>query len=247
MKFRRSTIILRMTVAALLSLSAAISATAQDKKTTARQNEGARTSTSAASTNVSSEAAEPVRYIYEFKQPQFIIFHILIEHDAAGHGKITFERRDGLEPITDPIELSDAARTRILSLWNALNFLDSIENYQSDKKFPHLGTMHLGMERGELKRDAEFNWTNDASAKALVAEYKHLAEQAIFIFDITLARENQPLEAPKLLDNLDSLFARGELSDPQQLVPLLRDLTTDERIPLIARNHAARILKKITK
>jgi hypothetical protein len=49
------------------------------------------------------------------------------------------------------------------------------------------------------------------------------------------------------MDQLDTLVMRNELADPADLVPLLQDLTTDERIPLMARNHAARILKKIKK
>ena len=32
-----------------------------------------------------------------------------------------------------------------------------------------------------------------------------------------------------------------------QLIPLIRDLSTDERLPLMARNHAGRILKKLEK
>jgi len=40
---------------------------------------------------------------------------------------------------------------------------------------------------------------------------------------------------------------RNEVSDPAQLVPLLSDLANDERIPLIARNQAARLLKKLKK
>jgi len=49
------------------------------------------------------------------------------------------------------------------------------------------------------------------------------------------------------MTELDSMLTRNELSDPQQLVPLLTELKSDEHIPLIARNHADRILKKITK
>ena len=67
------------------------------------------------------------------------------------------------------------------------------------------------------------------------------------VFDIGIARENQPLNAPKLMEGLESLLKRNGLSDPQQLLPLLTDLTTDERIPLIARNHAQRLIKQINK
>ncbi len=67
------------------------------------------------------------------------------------------------------------------------------------------------------------------------------------MFDLKLAREMQPLNAPGLMDEMEWDLTRGELSDPYQLVPLLKDLLTDERIPLIARNHAGRLLKKIEK
>jgi len=43
------------------------------------------------------------------------------------------------------------------------------------------------------------------------------------------------------------MLKRNALSDPQQLVPLLKDITSDEHLPLIARNHAARLLKQIDK
>jgi hypothetical protein len=49
------------------------------------------------------------------------------------------------------------------------------------------------------------------------------------------------------MELLESLLKRDGLSDPHQLIPLLKDLSTDEHLPLIARNHALRLLKKIEK
>jgi hypothetical protein len=232
--------------AALLILGAAIFATlaAQtppDPKSNPRQeNAGARR-------EENKKPPDGTKYSYEFTQPQFYIRHILIEHDATGRGKITFERLGEETAIVEPIELSTGALGRIFSLWTTLAFLDSTANYQSAKQFAHLGTMRLVMEQGTRKRTAEFNWTNNKDAFALVNEYRHVADQAVFVFDMSIARENQPLNAPKLMEQLESLLNRNELSDPYQLVPLLRELTTDERLPLIARNHAGRLLKKIEK
>ncbi len=129
----------------------------------------------------------------------------------------------------------------------ALRFLESQENYQAEKQFPHLGTMRIGMAQGARKRTAEFNWSNNASASALVTEYRRVADQAIFVFDISVARENQPLNAPKLMEYLESAMKRNWLSDPQQLIPLLKEISTDDHLPLIARNHALRLLKKLEK
>lgn len=235
--------ILRVTIAALLMLGAAICAGAQNNP--AKHN--TREQSSKPPTPIKTAPADDANYFYEFTQPAFIINRIAIEHDAAGHGKIIFERKNGVEPITEPLELSEDARTRILNLWSALRFLDSETDYQSDKQFPHMGTMRLRMTKGTRQRDAEFNWTHDADAKALVNEYRRAANQAIFVFDISVARESQPLDSPKLLGLLDKYLSRNEISDPQQLIPLLRELNTDERLPLMTRNHAGRILKKLEK
>jgi hypothetical protein len=190
---------------------------------------------------------DPTKYSYEFKQPQFTTSHIVIEHDAIGRGKITFERLGEATPIVEPIELSTAALGRILGLWSDLHFLDSSESYQAARQFPHLGTMKVQMDDGKRKRVAEFNWTNNKLVSALVNEYRRVADQAALVFDLAVARENQPLNAPKLMDQFEILLTRSGLSDPYQLVPLLRDLTVDEHLPLIARNHATRLLKRIEK
>jgi len=231
-------------VAALLSLSAAICAVAQDRNRAVKQNTREQVTKAAAST---SEPAEDVSYSYEFKKAEFSIRRILVKHDADGKGSVTFERQGDIEAIVEPFELSEGPRDRIKALWDALRFLDSNTNYQSERQYPHLGTMWLRMTRGAHERAAEFNWTNDPNVKALTDEYRRVANQTIFVFDISVARENQPLNSPKLLDLLDRYITSRLLSDPKQLIALLRELSTDERIPLMSRNKADRILKKLEK
>jgi hypothetical protein len=190
---------------------------------------------------------DATKYSYEFSQKDFVVNHIVITHDALGRGNISFERRSETTPIVEPVELSAAALGRIFGLWTELKFLDSDENYQAAKNFAHLGTYKLGMDDGKRHRTAEFNWSDNKAAWALANEYRRVSDQAILIFNIKLAREMQPLNAPQLLNEMDTLLKRDGLSDPQQLVPLLNELRTDEHIPLIARNQADRILKKIEK
>jgi hypothetical protein len=250
--------------AALLFLSAAIFAFGPASAYGGSQGGGKKSSTpaespsntkrnsrpeqaAAASTNDAPPPAVEADYSYEFTQPQFVIRRIVVEHDGSGRGKITFEKLGEDTPIVEPIELSTAARSRITNLWQALRFLDSTANYQSDKQFPHLGTMRLGMKQGDRKRTAEFNWTHDDNAAALVNEYRRIADQAILVFDIAVARENQPLNAPKLMEQLELYLKRDGLSDPRQLLPLLNEISTDEHLPLIARNHAKRLIKQIEK
>lgn len=193
------------------------------------------------------EDANVLVYSYEFTQPAFTTSRVFIEHDANGKGTITFERKSAGEPITDPIEISSEVWARIKSLWEGLNFLDSTTNYQTDRSYAHLGTMRLRMKQGTRERTAEFNWTNDKKAFELVNEYRRVGEQAMFIFDVNLARDISPLETPKMMQNLDEMLKRNNISDPKQLLPLLNDISVDERLPLIARNHATRLVKQIEK
>lgn len=234
-------------VAALIALSSGIVCAGQQPN----HKQNARPETSApvpaASPAVPDANEKSTRFSYEFTQTQFYLRHILIEHDAIGRGKITFERLNEDTPIVEDLEISPTALVRLKELWQSLRFLDSDTNYQAEKQFPHMGTMKIGMVEGDRKRTAEFNWTNIKEATDLVNEYRRIADQASFVFDIFVARENQPLNAPKLMETLESMMKRNALSDPHQLVPLLKEISTDERLPLIARNHALRLLTKLKK
>lgn len=199
--------------------------------------------------NASSVAAKanPSVYFYEFAQPDFLVSKVFIEHDENGKGQIKFEKKNFGELITDPIQLSPVALERVKTFWSALNFLDSTENYQYEKDYSHLGNMTFTMKKDGRERAAKFNWTINPNAKNLSDEYRRISQQFIWIFDIGIARQNQPLEAPGLMDSLDSMIKRNEVSDAAQMIPLLNELSNDERIPLIARNHATRIIKEVEK
>ena len=229
--------------AAFIVLSAAIFTWGQDSSP--KQNIRPERTPPPATNNT--PVTNNAKYSYEFSQPKFYVKHLILEHDGTGHGTITFERMNEDVPVVEPIELSSTVLGRVTSLWTSLDFLNSQTNYQSSQDFSHLGTMRIGMQQGERKRVAEFNWTHNESASALVNEYKRIADQAMLVFDISIARENQPLNAPKLMEVMESLIKRNGLSDPKQLLPLLRDMSTDEHIPLMARNHALRIIKQIEK
>ena len=191
--------------------------------------------------------SDGIRYTYEFKQPEFLIKHIVIEHDSRGSGKIKFVQRTEEMAVEEPLQLSPEAISRISGLWRALNFLTSNESYQADRQYPHLGTMLLKMEKDTRQRTAEFNWTNHPEALALVNEYRRAGDQAILVFELSVARESIPLNTPKLMERAEALLKRNGLSDPRQMLPLLKELSTDDHLPLITRNHALRLIKKIEK
>jgi hypothetical protein len=226
------------------------------KKTTARPGQepdrtaGAADSSpkgNGAASTAPAAVADSARYVYQFSQPEFNVHTIRIEHDEAGRGQILFERRSDVEQITEPIQLSPAALERIMGHWTALDYLGSAESYQAPRDYSNLGRTRLSVRRSGRERTTEFNYSDTADAQALAAEYRRAAEQAILVFELNVALEAQPLEMPKLINKLDNLIKSNFLSDPKQLAPLLRQLVEDERVPLVGRNHAARIIRKLEK
>lgn len=186
-------------------------------------------------------------YFYEFSQPQFIVTKIHLSHDEQGKGQITFEKRDFGDSITDPVQISEFSMNKLKGWFDALNFLDSTEDYQSERHYAHMGVMKIKLKRDTKEREVTFDWTQNPNAKALADEYRKIADLYIWIFDMNVAKENQPLEAPKLIEAFDAMYQRGYISDPYQMLPMLKDLSNDERIPLIGRNRAKKIIEKIEK
>lgn len=192
------------------------------------------------------KAGKPV-YFYEFSRPEFNVSKVLIEHDENGKGKITFLKKYVEEDITDPIEISPKSLEKIKEIWQTLNYLEAGENYQYETDYSHLGNMTFSVKKDGRTRTTKFNWTTNPDAKALAEEYRKIGNQFVWLFDINLARENQPLEAPRIMNALNTYLKRGEISDPTQLIPFLKSLSDDERIPLIARNKATKIVGEIEK
>ena len=197
------------------------------------------------STNQVTPSKDAPNYFYEFSQPAFVVSKVLIEHDENGKGKISFMKSISDEVITDPIQLSPAALEKINSALTALDFMNSTDSYQYEKDYSHLGNIKIKVVKDGRTRETKFNWTLNKEAKVLADEYRKIGNQYIWMFDINLARTNQPLESPKLMDLMDSYIRRNEVSDAVQLIPFLKELGDDERIPLIARNHATRLVKQI--
>ena len=213
-----------------------IGANAQEKK-------NSRKSESPSDGKPSVSLPRPLNYSYEFSKPEFTVSKVTIKHGPDGHGTISFVRSDS--EVTEPIVVSIAALDRINSALGALDFARSSENYQYEKDYSHLGTAVFGFWDGSNGRTVSINYTENPRMRAILDEYRKIGQQAVWVFDIKLARDNQPLEAPGLVDSLDSYLKRGEISDPSQLMPFLKELTLDERLPLIARNKVGRLIKRI--
>ena len=187
-------------------------------------------------------------YVYTFDRPGFQYSNIRIEHDEDGRGRIWFKPDKEDQAFDDPLELSPGTLTVLKNAFTELNFVDSTEDYQfPGHDFSNMGNLTITLKRGGKTRTVKYNWTENKAAKVLMDTYRGITDEATWKFEMTSARQNQPLLTPGLADSIDDMAKRGEIPDPPHLIPYLRELALDERLPLIARNHITRVADRIEK
>jgi hypothetical protein len=137
--------------------------------------------------------------------------------------------------------------TRIRQLYTDTRFLETEENYQDKTDHSNLGWITIGARAGARQRQARFNYTPNPEMKELTDIYRALATQQILLFDLETAQQYQPLDVPRLLEILENDLKAAWIAEPVAVVPALRDIASNDTAPLIARNHAKRIITSIEK
>lgn len=187
-----------------------------------------------------------VSYRYLFENERFTTPIQEVEFDGTGRGKFRFKKKDSDEIVND-LAVSQTLMARIQSLFDQLNFLSSQEQYQHKKDFSNLGTVTISQSRNGKERTVKFNYTDNPAMSQLRDLFQNLVTQETRIFEIEVIRETDPISTPAQLRMLDDELRSKRIADPNRFVPLLNEIKLDEGVPLIARNHADRLLKSISK
>ena len=190
--------------------------------------------------------SEDATYRYYFINEKFVVSHQEVLIDGEGRGRYRFKKRD-MEEMTLDFQVSPRVLGEIRGLIDQLAFLSTEESFQHKKDFSHLGTMSIRIRRGTREREATFNYTDNTLMNQLVQIFRGLTVQENRIFEIELVRSTDPISMPAQLRFLEAELKSRSIADPPRFSPMLTDLKRDESVPLIARNHAERLLQMIEK
>ena len=185
-------------------------------------------------------------YRFQFDNERFVTPHQEIEFDEHGRGNYNFKKK-GEDEISLKLEISTGLVAQLRGLFAELNFLDSTENYQFKKDFSHLGNLTITQARDGRQRTVKFNYTTNQPMSRVVEIFRNIATQEERVFELESVRQSDPISTPAQLRLLETELKAHRLADPPRLIPLLEELRTDESVPLIARNHADRLIKSIQK
>jgi hypothetical protein len=191
-------------------------------------------------------AAPGVHYRYLFENPRFTTPVQELDFDGSGQGKFRFKRQDSDETVNN-LKVSAEVLTQIQVLFDDLNFLSSNEDYQYKKDFSHLGNMTITYSRDGKERTVKFNYTDNQSMSRLSDIFRNIVTQETRICELEAVIANDPISAPNQLRMLESELKSKRVADPHRFDPILKNIKLDEGVPLIARNHAERLLQMISK
>lgn len=184
---------------------------------------------------------------YRFENARFHIPLIEIDLASDGTGELRFKRGEYDEIIDLKLRLLPATFARIRKLYSETGFLTSKEGYQAKKDFSNLGWITLSAREGDLKREARFNHSDNQQIRELYEIYRAIATQQMHLFDLDVAGQYQPLDLPTQLRVLERDLELQRVAEPEQILDALRDINSNDALPLIARNHAKRIADSIEK
>jgi len=188
-----------------------------------------------------------MKFGYKFENQRFYIPLIEIDLNAKGEGELRFKRGESDEIIDLKLKLLPETVTRIRELYDKARFLETDENYQDKRDHSNLGWVTLTLSAGERQRSARFNYTPNLDIKQVAEIFRALANQHTDLFDIETALQYQPLDVPGKIEVLESDLKLERIAEPLQLIATLQEIAKNDTAPLIARNHAKRIIEAIEK
>jgi hypothetical protein len=188
-----------------------------------------------------------ISFDYRFENPRFFIPWIEIKIEPDSKARLRFKRGESEEVIERDFEVLPRTQNRIIRLAQRLDLFNTNEEFQHKKNFSHLGWMTISVRQGRRTRSFRFNYTSNPHMTELADIFRALATQEINLTSIELAQQHQPLDLPRLLEGLENDLRLDRIAEPEKLLKILSNMSNDDVLPIIARNHANRLINGIKK
>jgi len=200
-----------------------------------------------AQNSVATPSATNWSFNYKFENKRFYVPMMEIDLGVDGAGELRFQRGESDDLLDHKFKLLPTTLARIRQLLEASRFLDSSDTYQAEKDFSHLGWVTLLARQNERERKVRFNYTQNPQISELADIFRGIATEEMHLFDIETSEQFQPLDLPRLLDSIENDLKLQRITEPERLLAKLQEVASNDTQPLIARNHAMRIVSDIKK
>jgi hypothetical protein len=184
--------------------------------------------------------ADGPRIVYSKAFPGSVPPYVQITLDQSGDTEYR-EAVDDDSPLT--FKLAEAEVTEVYGLAEKLDYFK--RPVESGLKVAFMGTKTFRYEKGGEKREVQFNYSEDASARALWEWFERMTESAQHRIDLDRAAKYDHLGLVKALNLLWSAIDRKRLVGLEQYLPTLDRIVKNETYMHTARARAAEIAESI--
>jgi hypothetical protein len=185
-------------------------------------------------------AADAPRIFYSKAFPGSVPAYVQITLDKTGDIEYR-EAVDDDSPLT--FKLAEAEVHEVYGLAEKLDYFK--RPVESGLKVAFMGTKTFRFEKGDEKRQVQFNYSEDPSARALWDWFERMTESAQHRIDLDRAAKYDHLGLVKALNLLWSAMDRKRLVGLDQYLPTLDRIVKNETYMHTARARAAEIAETI--
>lgn len=198
--------------------------------------------TQSAQEHSASEPAQPtITFLKVFKSstPEYVEIRI----DRQGAGTYDIRQLDDTSR-PEPCTVSPALAAKIFSLADELHDFNGVQ-LDVRRRVANLGEKTFRYDNGSESHQVTFNYTLDHHANELLEIFEGLSLQLQYVAELQRSMRYDPLGLNDVLTRLQSDLHQGLLADPAGLVPILRQISANQRFLDIARQRAELIANTI--
>jgi hypothetical protein len=180
------------------------------------------------------------RRIFKGSSPEFI--EISVGEDS-NIGAFEIRQLDE-DPGSSPFEVSDGLRAKIFGLAAELKHFER-QDLDVHRKIANLGEKTFRWEQGGVAHETKFNYTLNSPANQLLQIFEGLARQQEHYALLARRMRYDRLGINDALLQFESDLNRGLMPEPQRLIPLLDQISSDSRFVDIARERARTLADRL--
>ena len=185
-------------------------------------------------------AADAPRLFYSRSFPGSTPPYIQVTVEKSGAAEYREAVDDDL-PLKS--KLSDADTQELFDLAGKLDYFK--HPVESPLKVAFMGAKTFRYENGDQKSEAQFNYSQDLQAQALLDKFERIAETAAHRIDLERTAKYDHLGVMKALLQLEGAMGRNRVVAPEQFLPMLDRVANNETYMHTARALAAEIAEAI--
>jgi hypothetical protein len=178
--------------------------------------------------------------VFQGSSPEFIEITVRDDADAA-----TYEiRQMDEDPGAIPFQVSAGLRAKIFALAAELHNFQG-QDLDVHRKIANLGEKTFRWEQGGVGHETKFNYTLNSAATRLLQIFEGLARQQEHYALLARRIRYDRLGINDALLQFESDLNRGLMPEPQRLIPLLDQISSDSKFVDIARQRAQALAERL--